>query len=51
LQDFVGFDAIDRTNAPYEQIGLSSGVNFDGLGELANKTGGVFLFAESPGAA
>ena len=29
-------------------IGLSSGVNFEALGELANKTGGAFLFAESP---
>jgi hypothetical protein len=28
-------------------IGLSSGVNFETLGELANKTGGAFLFAES----
>ena len=30
----------------YEQIGLTSGVNFDGLCELANKTGVVYLFAE-----
>jgi hypothetical protein len=29
-------------------IGLTSGVNFEALGELANGTGGVFLFAESP---
>lgn len=29
-------------------IGLSNGVNFEALGELANDTGGVFLFAESP---
>lgn len=28
-------------------IGLSSGVNFEALGELANETGGAFLFAES----
>ena len=29
-------------------LGLTSGVNFEALGELANKTGGAFLFAESP---
>lgn len=29
-------------------IGLSNGVNFEALGELANDTGGVFLFAENP---
>ncbi len=28
-------------------IGLSSDVNFEALGELANETGGAFLFAES----
>jgi hypothetical protein len=28
-------------------IGLSSGVNFEALGELANQTGGAFLFADS----
>lgn len=28
-------------------IGLSTGVDFEALGELANKTGGAFLFAES----
>jgi len=29
-------------------IGLTSGVNFESLGELANGTDGAFLFAESP---
>jgi hypothetical protein len=29
-------------------IGLTKQVNFEALGELANGTGGVFLFAESP---
>jgi hypothetical protein len=29
-------------------IGLTSGVNFESLGELANATDGAFLFAESP---
>ncbi len=29
-------------------IGLTNEVNFEALGELANGTGGVFLFAESP---
>jgi len=29
-------------------IGLTNQVNFEALGELANGTGGVFLFAESP---
>lgn len=29
-------------------IGLTSGVNFESLGELANGTGGAFLFADSP---
>jgi hypothetical protein len=28
-------------------IGRSSGVNFEALGELANQTGGAFLFADS----
>jgi len=32
----------------HEQIGLTSCVNFDGLCELANKTGVVYLYAESP---
>jgi len=29
-------------------IGLTNQVNFEALGELANGTGGAFLFAESP---
>jgi hypothetical protein len=32
----------------HEQIGLTSGVNFDGLCELGNKTGVVYLYAEGP---
>ena len=32
----------------HEQIGLTSGVSIDGLGELANNTGVVYLFAEGP---
>ena len=42
--------AIDAANAEQVRvftIGLSSGVNFEALGELANKTGGAFLFADS----
>lgn len=42
--------AIDTANAEQVRvftIGLSSGVNFEALGELANKTGGAFLFADS----
>jgi len=44
-------ESIDLANANGIRvftIGLTSGVNFEALGELANKTGGAFLFAESP---
>ena len=43
-------NSIDAANAAGLRlftIGLSSDVNFEALGELANETGGAFLFAES----
>jgi hypothetical protein len=43
-------ESIDAANAAGVRvftIGLSSGVNFEALGELANQTGGAFLFADS----
>ncbi|MFZ0105690.1 MAG: vWA domain-containing protein [Thiobacillus sp.] len=41
-------DAANTAGVRVFTIGLSSGVNFEALGELANQTGGAFLFADSP---
>jgi hypothetical protein len=40
-------DAANAAGVRVFTIGLSSGVNFEALGELANQTGGAFLFADS----
>ena len=39
--------AANAANLRIFTIGLSGGVNFEALGELANQTGGAFLFADS----
>jgi hypothetical protein len=39
--------AANADNLRVFTIGLSNGVNFEALGDLANRTGGAFLFAES----
>lgn len=43
----TSIDAANAAGLRIFTIGLSSDVNFEALGELANSTGGAFLFAES----
>lgn len=43
----ASIDAANAAGLRIFTIGLTSGVNFEALGELANETGGAFLFAEN----
>jgi hypothetical protein len=43
----ASIDAAKAAGLRIFTIGLTSGVNFEALGELANHTGGAFLFAEN----
>ena len=43
----ASIDAANAAGLRIFTIGLTSGVNFEALGELANSTGGAFLFAEN----